>query len=165
MVVNVGGTLKETVKGAVTEIYEDTKTENVKKAVVEVYEDTKNESVTKKVTETFAEGQQTSITGEYDLDVTDAVSIESDSTIKINQPGATQNAMLVRVILPTLVMQVVVHTLMSTLLVQMLSKQVRVLSLLVTLVQQNLQTQHQLQRLTPIQYPQRKLHSVFLVQV
>ena len=92
MVVNVGGTLKETVKGAVTEIYEDTKTENVKKAVVEVYEDTKNESVTKKVTETFAEGQQTSITGEYDLDVTDAVSIESDSTIKINQPGATQNA-------------------------------------------------------------------------
>lgn len=92
MTINVGGKLSETVKGSVTEIYEDTKTENVKKAVVEVYEDTKNESVTKKVTETFAEGQQTSITGEYDLDVTEAISIESDSTIKINQPGATQNA-------------------------------------------------------------------------
>jgi len=92
MTINVGGKLSETVKGSVTEIYEDTKTENVKKAVVEVYEDTKNESVTKKVTETFAEGQQTSITGEYDLDATGAISIESDSTIKINQPGATQNA-------------------------------------------------------------------------
>ena len=92
MTINVGGKLSETVKGSVTEIYEDTKTENVKKAVVEVYEDTKNESVTKKVTETFAEGQQTSITGEYDLDVTEAISIESDSTIKINQPSGTQLA-------------------------------------------------------------------------
>ena len=90
MTINVGGRLSETVKGSVTEIYEDTKTENVKKAVVEVYEDTKNESVTKKVTETFAEGQQTSITGEYDLDATGAMSIESDSTIKINQPSGTQ---------------------------------------------------------------------------
>ena len=92
MTINVGGKLSETVKGSVTEIYEDTKTENVKKAVVEVYEDTKNESVTKKVTETFVEGQQTSITGEYDLDVTEAISIESDSTIKINQPSGTQLA-------------------------------------------------------------------------
>ena len=92
MTINVGGRLSETVKGSVTEIYEDTKTENVKKAVVEVYEDTKNESVTKKVTETFAEGQQTSITGEYDLDATGAMSIESDSTIKINQPSGTQLA-------------------------------------------------------------------------
>ena len=92
MTINVGGRLSETVKGSVTEIYEDTKTENVKKAVVEVYEDTKNESVTKKVTETFGEGQQTSITGEYDLDVTEAISIESDSTIKINQPSGTQLA-------------------------------------------------------------------------
>ena len=92
MIVNVGGKLNETVKGSVTEIYEDTKTENVKKAVIEVYEDTKNESVTKKVTETFTEGQQTSITGEYDLDATGAMSIESDSTIKINQPSGTQLA-------------------------------------------------------------------------
>ena len=92
MVVNVGGTLKETVKGAVTEIYEDTKTENVKKAVVEVYEDTKIESVTKKVTETFADGHQVSVTGEQDVDVTGAISIESDSTIKMNSPSATQNA-------------------------------------------------------------------------
>ena len=40
----------------------------------------------------YTEGQQTSITGEYDLDATGAMSIESDSTIKINQPSATQNA-------------------------------------------------------------------------
>ena len=89
MVVQVGGTLTENVKGDVLEQYESNKTENVKKAVVEVYEDTKTESVTKKVTETFGEGQQTSITGEYDLDSTGAMSIESDSTIKINQPSAT----------------------------------------------------------------------------
>ena len=92
MVVQVGGTLTENVKGDVLEQYESNKTENVKKAVVEVYEDTKTESVTKKVTETYGEGQQTSITGEYDLDSTGAMSIESDSTIKINQPSATQNA-------------------------------------------------------------------------
>ena len=83
MTINVGGRLSETVKGSVTEIYEDTKTENVKKAVVEVYEDTKNESVTKKVTETFSEGQQTSITGEYDLDATGAISIESDPQLRL----------------------------------------------------------------------------------
>lgn len=92
MVVQVGGTLTENVKGDVLEQYESNKTENVKKAVVEIYEDTKTESVTKKVTETFGEGQQTSITGEYDLDSTGAMSIESDSTIKINSPGETQNA-------------------------------------------------------------------------
>ena len=45
MIVNVGGKLNETVKGSVTEIYEDTKTENVKKAVIEVYEDTKNDFI------------------------------------------------------------------------------------------------------------------------
>ena len=92
MDVTVGGTLTENVKGAVTEVYEDTMTQNVMKAVEVTYEDTKIESVTKKVTETYSEGQQTSITGEYDLDATGAMSIESDSTIKINQPSATQNA-------------------------------------------------------------------------
>ena len=92
MVVQVGGTLTENVKGDVLEQYESNKTENVKKAVVEVYEDTKIESVTKKVTETYGEGQQTSITGEYDLDVTAEVSVESDSTIKINSPGPDQLA-------------------------------------------------------------------------
>ena len=92
MDVTVGGTLTENVKGAVTEVYEDTMTQNVMKAVEVTYEDTKIESVTKKVTETYTEGQQTSITGQYDLDATGAMSIESDSTIKINQPSATQNA-------------------------------------------------------------------------
>ena len=92
MIVQVGGTLTENVKGDVLEQYESNKTENVKKAVVEVYEDTKIESVTKKVTETFGEGQQTSITGVYDLDVTAEVSVESDSTVKINSPGGSQNA-------------------------------------------------------------------------
>ena len=136
MVVNVGGTLKETVKGAVTEIYEDTKTENVKKTVVEVYEDTKNESVTKKVTETFAEGQQTSITGEYDLDVTDAVSIGIRSTIKINQ-SMQPRMLLVRVILLTLVMLAGSHFDVNAAGTDVIETG-SVLSLLVTLVQQNL---------------------------
>jgi len=92
MIVQVGGNLTENVKGDVLEQYESTKTENVKKAVTEVYEDTKIESVTKKVTETFGEGQQTSITGVYDLDVTAEVSVESDSTVKINSPGSDQLA-------------------------------------------------------------------------
>lgn len=92
MDVTVGGTLTENVKGAVTEVYEDTMQQNVMKAVEITYDETKIESVKKKVTETYEEGQQTSITGEYDLDSTGAMSIESDSTIKINQPSATQNA-------------------------------------------------------------------------
>ncbi len=92
MVVRVEGNLTETIEGDVLKQYLQKKTENVKKEVTEVYEDTKTESVTKKVTETYTEGQQTSITGEYDLDSTGAMSIESDSTIKINQPSATQNA-------------------------------------------------------------------------
>ena len=112
MVVRVEGNLTETIEGDVLKQYLQKKTENVKKEVTEVYEDTKIESVTKKVTETYGEGQQTSITGEYDLDVTAEVSVESDSTIKINQPSATQNFQLVKMILPILVMRVVVHTLM-----------------------------------------------------
>ena len=92
MVVRVEGNLTETIEGDVLKQYLQKKTENVKKEVTEVYEDTKIESVTKKVTETYGEGQQTSITGEYDLDVTAEVSVESDSTVKINSPGATQNA-------------------------------------------------------------------------
>lgn len=92
MVVRVEGNLTETIEGDVLKQYLQKKTENVKKEVTEVYEDTKTESVTKKVTETYTEGQQTSITGEYDLDSTGAMSIESDSTIKINQPSETQNA-------------------------------------------------------------------------
>ena len=92
MVVRVEGNLTETIEGDVLKQYLQKKTENVKKEVTEVYEDTKIESVTKKVTETYGEGQQTSITGEYDLDVTAEVSVESDSTVKINSPGADQLA-------------------------------------------------------------------------
>ena len=92
MVVRVEGSLTETIEGDVLKQYLQKKTENVKKEVTEVYEDTKIESVTKKVTETYGEGQQTSITGEYDLDVTAEVSVESDSTVKINSPGGSQNA-------------------------------------------------------------------------
>ena len=92
MVVRVEGNLTETIEGDVLKQYLQKKTENVKKEVTEVYEDTKIESVTKKVTETYGEGQQTSITGEYDLDSTGAMSIESDSTVKINSPGGDQLA-------------------------------------------------------------------------
>jgi hypothetical protein len=92
MVVRVEGNLTETIEGDVLKQYLQKKTENVKKEVTEVYEDTKIESVTKKVTETYGEGQQTSITGVYDLDVTAEVSVESDSTVKINSPGGSQNA-------------------------------------------------------------------------
>ena len=46
---HLGGTLTENVKGAVTEVYEDTMTQNVMKAVEIIYDDTKIESVKKKL--------------------------------------------------------------------------------------------------------------------
>ena len=88
----IKGTKKEIVFGAVTEQYDSTQSVSVKGAVTNIYGSTFNEHIKSAVTLDYLTNTTQRIGGTYDFDVSGAVTMDSASTFKINQPSETQNA-------------------------------------------------------------------------
>ena len=68
------------------------KTTSVDHTVTNIYGEKFNEHIKSDITKDYLTNVVERIGGTYDFDVTKEVTMDSASTIKINQPGATQNA-------------------------------------------------------------------------
>ena len=68
------------------------KTTSVDHTVTNIFGEKFNEHIKSDITKDYSTNVIERIGGTLDLDVTDAVTFDSASTIKINQPSATQNA-------------------------------------------------------------------------